>query len=526
MKILTHVVIISCFSTGLLSATELPQIELPEYVISGIERATRIAADRLETGQSTEIIPARFPDLVRPSLMAASAWLPPSRPEFTLTRMADNIKTSVAGGSFGKAGLSINFVRHLSGALLIGDGFIRNHANRIGIGEKWEWRSGGTALIALGKVGVISSRLGFAQNAFDVKVGSDTKTRQWSDFTITVLSNELHTPVGRVAEQIRFDSWQRTGFGDLAGSTYDIHLVHNIPVNTGWLETKVWVAGESIAGDKHQLGLASAQLRYGRRYNSNVHIWLGMLAFAGSSVGGESRGRGVVHLGMDFKPGFDGLFRLFWHPAPVFQPVSHLTNKWKPLHYVSRGAVTEPLGRLSAQYQRDLRKNLDVKLQVNWMSARHVPFPVVDTDQSLIVVTRKLTRYGFGGRMKWSVTPKLSMSIAGERVISSTSGSASGDAAPQQPETRVTFAEELKLFGWDYNLNVEWSDETPINFTGEAKSPDRILMNAAAQKEIVPNSIISIGFENILNVRYWDFPGYDEPPFTVHVMFSHRFEPF
>jgi hypothetical protein len=181
---------------GSAGAVELPPIELPEYIIAGVEQATRITGARIPVGVSARIgVPAESP-VSRPKLLTASVWTPPQQPALLLPLGEGSWRSYLGGSGFGKGEAGIELARARSSVSYGAAMGVLKPPNRSGAGAGLDRGIRGLIYGRVGRAGVLAPEIGFGRSSFTLNQAMGGGKRDWTDAYLGFGFSPLSTGAG------------------------------------------------------------------------------------------------------------------------------------------------------------------------------------------------------------------------------------------------------------------------------------------------------------------------------------------
>ena len=249
IKTVIYAVLIVLSSIFTLHAADLPEIELPEYIISGIEKATRVRGDRLPTSITSAIV---SPDAIspsRPELTALSIRSLPSKPSTDRRLKPGYWNAGISGGGFRMFGVNGCLVYAMPKVTRMGTVRLIHSPHRINIGETYGWRVRyGETHTFKGDVS-ICPRVTYDFNEFNLLDSLDNHRARRGDLKVDLFLSPWSTPVGAFTGYANWDGWRYSSLSDLSGFTSVFNLKHNLSLATGKLESDVFFGLENVKED-------------------------------------------------------------------------------------------------------------------------------------------------------------------------------------------------------------------------------------------------------------------------------------
>ncbi len=495
---------------------ELPQIELPEYIIAGIERAARLEGRRLATEATADIAVPDLRAAERPGLAAGRIWMPPSRPSLQFEPGRGCWRARLTGGGFQLFGAGVEMSGRRGEVSLAGRGRFEHSPQRTEAGSGWQVGMDVTAARRAWGQMALAPHAGFSRTTFKLNTDSSEEDRSWSDLRLGLNAAPIYTPLGRLSSRLAYGWWDMSEGGELDGSLVEFGLEQSAGVRDGTVEAALSLASGPVSDGEGDLGLAGFKAAYTCRPVPEINLRAGGYIYIGRSAEDHRREGGGLHFGIEHLPSFGGVATLAWRPQAELVFLRSLMKYWPMVQTSARGRIVEDVARLSLGYRRQLADRLNGRLDFGWRESRHVPFPVPDS-ATVRIESRRLRTLRTSAELEFTFGTGTTVALYASTERARTDGNGSGDRAPQRPPATVGMKGGINLVGCRFESDLVWTSETPIDFDGNTERPARVVWNISSSRNVRRGLVLTAGMDNLLDEHYYDIPGYDAPPMTFYL---------
>lgn len=524
----------SVLVAGLASAEELPVIQLPEYIISGVEKATQPGGDRIATQASARIQIVSDGDTARPAFPAATVWTPPCGPALRNSPGPGGWSAEVGAGGFGlgEAAVSAAWRRDLW-TLRAGGDLVspprRAEAGTVVKAETWV-----DAVSRLGVNGLISSTMSLNRQEFRLHEGSAFRNRSLTDAEFSLATTPQPVGWGDLAGLFDFNHWKLNELRDITGSVPTLQLVH-AAAGRGRVESKLFAGGELTSVEPAKLRLVSLNIRYRYPVGAKSVLWGGTLLFHGSDTDRSRRRGAYPEVGWQWrwKPSAETWVQ--YAPQTVMITGLEHLKTYPMVEDTLLGAVREDIGAAVAGARYYFHRGY-AEVKVERHNFRHQPFVVPDSawpadgTARLRQVNRRTRIWAIDASAGYALADGSGIGafVTWQRAQTSNQDDPSapeplrGDRAPGMPEWQAGVKTAVTKWKFLAESDLLWTDRTPIDFNGDPARggrmrPARIVWNVSLGRSIHGGWSVRGRVDNLLNQRYYDFPAYEEPLSTVSV---------
>ncbi|HHE46223.1 MAG TPA: hypothetical protein ENL08_00795, partial [Bacteroidetes bacterium] len=413
--------------TASAGAADLPRIKLPDYIISGIEEATKVQGDRLPTSISSVVSSPEATKSVRPELTAQSVWTSQSKPEIINHLKRGYYRSTVYGGGFGAYGLDGGLVYAKPKVTRMGGAALNRSPHRITTGKASNRRIQYDEVHRFKGCVSIYPRAIYNLDRFQLLDSLDDHSAQRSDLTFDFFLNPWATSAGGFNGYISCYGWRYSSLEDLSGFSSRSDLRHNIRAGNGRLESELFFALENIHDDSDNLQLINLTSSYLFQPHQNLLVEGGGSFYAGKSVSGDQRGGVFPHLEAKVRLPVEGTLSLTYKPTVRFNDTRSILKEWRVLDAKARGTIAEEYNNLSLFYDRFITDDLEVKIGGFMTRSRHELFAVPDTSGEWFPVSRRLSSAGIRLTFDYNIDHLIHLQLHCRYANPRTSGAGPGD---------------------------------------------------------------------------------------------------
>ncbi len=494
---------------------ELPEIELPEYVITGIERATRIRGHRMERSISpNSIILPQDRDSNRPALSAFQLWEPPIRPDLTLGLGRGSWSVGLTGGGFGLLNVNGNFVRDLENIIVSGHGWYDNFPHRIEPGNVSTKGIEVKSSVKFINNSSLTANIGMEGREIDLISNGDTYARKTSLSTFSVSTSSIPLGFGQMSLYGSVGLYNVSDDENINSTEGIFKVQHSKSLLRGWLESNLSIHGESWDSVK----LFKLNTKYHYQLPSDWFIMVGGGVYTGNAIDNQSRSGGGLNLGLRHPSLFGGRFEVQWETDADFVSMNSLNDTWSVVVPIS--SISESKS-ISVKYHSKITEHIDLKLSLHRLDQLHTQFPVLNGDKWLLE-PRHLEMLKSIGEVVYqfnsNFTSSLSISSENGKSIGNSEGNEIVQVSPVKFGNNTIFS----WSNWMFSNDLQWQSAAPIDFQGTDKRPSRIVDNVTVKRTFSNGFDLKFGINNLFDSSYYDFPGYDQAPLTIHLSLSYK----
>ena len=504
-------------------AEELPRIELPAYIISGVEKATTLSGTRLPTTVESSLSIPGSVNSTRPKLTSIPVWQPPSKPSIIVKPAPGYLRASIRGGAFRLFGLNGCLIHAEQGVTQRGTIAYLQTPHRIAAGFQSGWRVQFDEVRYLGENITIQPRINFTHREYTLLANSSDYKSIRSDLALNLFVQSFQTGIGSFDGRLFLSGMNYSSEQDLRGFHGQLDGLHCMALGGGFLESGIFYSSESIDEDNDRLQLARLSVKYRMQPRERIVVSFGGSTYLGNDINGVSVQGARPHLEIESGLPFDGTVSLKYNPLSRLTSSKEVLFRSPVLDSEARGYISEEIDRLSLDYNYNIASSLvtDVGFSVGGFltDARHIIFAVPDSAGKWYPSARRLSSRGLELDCYYNDVFGVLIDLYMKYEKAQTDGLETGDQAPLIPKTSVTVSTAFPMSLFTLRNDLEWSGESPVDFEGELHRPDRFIWNASVDREFNRGIGMEVGVENMLNVEYYDYPRYDMPPLTVYIGF-------
>lgn len=496
---------------------ELPQIELPEYVITGVEKATRISGDKLPVTSMPQLItPRQMRATGRPDLIPSGIVHTPTRPDISAILSDGRFNASITGGQYELEAVSVDFAKVLNDWTINAKSGFAHYPKRSGhtTYPTFSAEISGTSYIA--ERSLVTTQLSFIKDIFHLVGPFYQEYCSTSDFQLSSTLAPISFGKGRFAAFISYDRLKIEPYYRRDSDLFALNLNFDTKLGSGWFESRFsgWydryddVSLITIAGEYNQSIWYGWMMRFG-----------GTLASTKNSPSGNFT-NGYFTVSLERPSLFGGRVRLLRDAGVDMISMKSLMNRWYMVEPVSM--VSEMVSRIALYYDREFTDRLRGAFSVENRVKRHEPFPLFSNSREWVIEPRRLESLLTAVKIDYEIDRSLSASMYAINDQAVSYGRSTGERDLQRPEWQ--FGSQLR-YRWR-NWTIENELELPYSglnrYQGTDKKPDRLIDNFSVSRSFSEKVDFKIGIDNLFNSRYYDIPGYDEDLFTLYLKFSYK----
>jgi len=512
---------------GSAGAVELPPIELPEYIIAGVEQATRITGARIPVGVSARIgVPAESP-VSRPKLLTASVWTPPQQPALLLPLGEGSWRSYLGGGGFGKGEAGIELARARSSVSYGAAMGVLKPPNRSGAGAGLDRGIRGLIYGRVGRAGVLAPEIGFGRSSFTLNQAMGGGKRDWTDAYLGFGFSPLSTGAGLLTAGSCLDRWSLSGTGKIVAMRYQLDARHSLPLGSGCLESSVDAVAEPTEQGDDKLGLLQVVTMYRLRHHS-INYLAGFRLYTGAAAVGTPRRGATPVLGLEWRLAGESTVSLVGDPEPNLLSLRSLFRSAPMISDSSRGSILEETGHLRMGFTTLLSRRIRINLNLSHRSVRHYPFAVPTSVGDWEIEYRRLNLTGAEVQVDYAFDGGAGIGLnanvrkAETKPPDGLAITSLGDRAPQFSFASSALEGSVPAGRWMLASELQWESRAPVDFAGDWERPSRVVWNASVNRRLGSGWEFILGMNNILNSSYYDYPGFDQPPFTVSLKLEYH----
>jgi len=495
----------------------LPEIELPEYIISGVERATNLGGVRLPSEAKATVETPEPQPAGRPALLMGAAWTPPLRPNLTTEPGKGRWNAGLSAGSFRHVGVNAGAAADVAQAPFGVDIAYDRPPRRIKAGQVQEATVAGAAALNLGKSVWLSPDLGFGWDEYQLAAGSVKDWRRQGNFRFGASITPINTEFGGLTGGVYVDRWALTD--EVQGAYLKGEVSHFTSMKGGWLETILGYTAEPTSGTGSDLRLLKLGTQYRYRLAANLLGWGGVKLYSGASAEGDRAHGVMVNAGVEYRTPKDAVISLQFCPDAEILPLRNWTREFPTLPTNYRGYL------VSDQYR--IRLRVRMAEDTPWSTGftletfnRDWSIPHGSRQVNIVVIRTGWKLPGLGDESAvqvWAmgVSDENGITAFGYPTLWCSSFVGSADETPYLPPWSLGLMGRFDIGATTINSDITWQEGTPDSFIEDYEPPSRLVWNASLKRDLGGSWEAGLELDNILNRRYYDIPRYDKPPLAV-----------
>lgn len=543
----------------------LPPIQMPEYVISGVEKATLTTGDRIPSRISAvESIP-EMASQPRPEFGIPAGMTGPESPVVLRPFARGGLRAKATLGLPTSGSLDGLFVRESfpDGNYLRLDGefgpfrsfrTLDHEISPVGDVQRWELTGGLTREI--GAETTIQPEADFRTRTlnrlFYQAADYNTRTRRLSDLSLSLAMTPVRTGYGVLTGRFQFAYSSLSGDGSRNASYDQLRLGWQRYVGSGILEASLDGQAEAVSGDAQGHTFYALSSSYQWMVRSDVLLKIGLIGYGGhtsqwdstttadwsktsftlfTNTGwGEDRFGAAPSIKVMWQPGWGGIAEAGYAPQASFFAYRDVLDTWGVVDTLSRGTTIQEKSHYHLGYSRRIVEGVRGRVRVEYSESLHYPYLLAlgsSAESPLNVVTRGRTSLS----AELLITADLPAGIGAEASIrlnrERTSGQLPGDNATFTPSRE--FALDLTIpVGEHYLLAEQFNRQSGVSSAFEANSEYRSanwLSSSVVWTGLRPWTV-SVGIDNLLETYRIDAHGYTDSPRVFWCRAEWRGDPF
>lgn len=519
---------------------ELPPIQMPEYVIEGIERAVQIKAEKISSAVEAESSQPGEVARPRPDLGFEFSDQPPSRPGLFAPFGQGYLKVKAGLGMFSQAELGLDYAKRTAEIEFVINGDGESMPRRTAVGARFRASTDGGLARHIGESqssekGLFSPRLTLATKAyrryryFDELQSIDLDNLNLS-LTIAPAPARLGTFVGRAA----FQPWN---YADMSFTQSEMRLNHSLSTALGRIESNFFISGEVGSRDRKALQLTALDFAVYRRYNEDFSYYFGGTAWTGyapqrwtiyilgnAELQETSQPRNGLKpwLGITWRAPFGGALTAAYKPQTA---LNSLRNELEHFPYeiaYRRGSIIEGVSDWTVNFARDINPKLTIDCAFNWRNELHTFCPYYASGVNWLLIDRRTKTAEWKVKAESEPLRNLGLSIWGIARTVKTSGLATGSRSPLTPKLSAGLESTVLWHRWTLFNSIVWEDKAALKFDGDATIPSRLVWDSALRMNINPSLDAGLEILNLLDRHNYTYPRFDDVPLTVTLSAQYR----
>jgi len=485
---------------------ELPTIELPEFVISGVERATLIRGNRLAMADNLPeiIMPGPF-NRIRPDITSPSIDIVPMRPK--IIPVTNDLYYCIAayGGGFGSFGAQFGLGWRWGKNILSTEGLYDRPPRRTAAGDK-QRMSGSVSINRHIKRESILDLIAKVEDRTYLLNENTDQERSWQDFSLNTSITPIHSSIGQFSGRLYVNRWFLNGNDFLIS---DVNIAHYIRHSKGHFETIMnWTSEKTYPN--RDVSLLSGKIEYYRPASSIDWIKVGLNLYIGNPPLTNKLTGVRPHISVTYRPVPDGTAYLKFSPEPHFVSSRSLIDRFPMVCSDLRTIVIEDDIRLIMGYDHYLTDRLLFKVSAQYVNSDYLFLSSRDREPFMYqILVRDFysvsARFSAGYEFYPDANVEVFTSIERADVDNF-------DKALMITPQSAGIKGNITLNRWWLSGDISWFDLTPVPYKNR---PAHFESNISIGYRIRQNLKLSLEGYNLLNERYFILPGYDVVPLTV-----------
>ena len=520
-------VILVTFPSISASTDELPSIDLPDFVISGVEQATLIRGDRLILNVlNPEITTPGLIISLRPSMASHSVNIVPSRPEVIVDPNRDFGYADLYAGNFYGAGVRFGLGTSWDRYIITGSGWYNYPPRLFNIGENV---NGGGSIginVKIPRDVILHFDSEFSRSSFYLPGGYDLDAgvdNDWQDFRLEGSSTPLTTEIGSFSGWYKFHHWLlngefSSGIDDLSANQNSFSLIHEIPAFNGRIETSVNGLFEPLDLDSKNLSLITGKVNFGwwKPKAALLRIGFGFNVYSGSSGGSDKVNGFQPNFKAIWSPTIGGLVFLKWNPNVFGHSLRSTMQQLPMLTDVSRGSIAVDKARVEFGYELRILNSTDIRFKTIYNNTENYPLlkPVQDISTGGIEYAElKSISFRVDAKYELSTLGEIDFFATYERTNVQSDFFSDGDTKMQPFIVGIIGNGYWQK--WQLSTDLSWHDATTTVYDPTIKVAPHYSWDLGVGYNFRENARLSIVCLNLLNNDYEILGRHRVAPFTM-----------
>jgi len=507
-------------------AADLPVIEMPQYIITGIEQATALTGKKIPPENSAKfVVPEVTPDL-RPLIPLNIVVTPDERLGLLRPVGGGFTEAQALVGSFGKVlanGLTAS--ESLTTGYKVETGFER-FPMRTESGPELEWRAAGNSIHWLGSETTFSPKLFTIYRSFQRRVPTGSVQNSLLEIGLKAGSSPISLFDGSLAWLFQVDLQSLDDRRELSASHDLLQFDYSRNFKDGWLDLRAKLEIEAVSHDRASHSLYLIESIYSAQFDHRLLWRAGLVAYTGGSIATpvqvspgvrESRSGAGILAGLTYKMSPVTTIDVDVAPRPRFESFGEVFAGQMVLDSTARGVTVEKPVAITARLRNRINQQTQISANVSYSSDRHRPFLTTLHSGDWSIVTRKASI--ISGQIEVEVEPTERLGVrlyTGVTTVSS-EGFDPGSNAPFITPFNIGGDLLWSVGRFMVENEINWEKGTEIDFNSDSHAPDRLNWDATVHLPIKAGLNAKAGILNVLNRRHWRIPGYDEAPLTLFI---------
>ena len=380
------VVIILTLTASAAPRDNLPEIDLPDFVISGVEQATLVRGDRLSyNALSPEIT---TPDILissRPEMSTHSVNIVQSRPEVAINpdrsyKYADVYAGNIFGGGT-KFGLGTSWKQ----TIVSGSGWYNSPPRLFEFGESSNIGAhiGVNIKFFSNVILNLSSKYSSTQFHLPEPLLLGGPDNDWRDIILSGNLTPLLTTLGSFSGRYKFNHWSLNQFddndgNDLSANQSAFSLTHEIYAFKGQFETTFDGLFEPLEQNSKNLTLLKGKISFGwwEPNDSRLRIGFGLNVYSGNSTDTDEVSGVQPQLKVMWNTIFDGLVFLRWNPNAYGHSLRTIMNDFPMLSNYEGSSIAVDKAKVEVGYEMRIFNSTNIGFQTTYSNTEN--YPIID----------------------------------------------------------------------------------------------------------------------------------------------------
>jgi len=500
-------------------------LQLPDYVISGVEKATAVVGTRVTT---TVSMGARLPEessSVRPRFALDGAVMPPEMPGVLSPLGKGYLKASLlvgmrnwVEGDVGVAGQTLpsaylgNLSLYSPRQRLFIDPYNLRATRNVGFTSGYD--ASGSYARDVSKEGIFLGTIELENLRFKrIDVSQIPAEPQVSKFSISAQTTAITLNRGELAGKFDYGFVSLKGGISQAGSSDQLCIVYTRTVGAYSFENKAVLNSEAVGEDSQSHNLLAVKTKAYRRLGENVNFMLGLNGYVGKaaisefsltspwiSTSVESTAGIQPLVALDWLVPFGGVARIAYEPEVEYIPYSSVLISNPMLVTWARGATVESIYRFLFGYcvaiSNTARFGVDIETRADhskpyltqymtdgWMFTSRRSEATITSIHGDFDLPRRM---GLGTKVRFTDERTVDDGVTGDAPY----------VSPVEVGAEFTMPMGEK---WTLAQDLTFKSKAPTHFDGNQKTKNSTIWNASLRWKARPSITADFGIHNLLD---------------------------
>lgn len=514
----------------------LPAIELPDYVISGVERAAKISGERIKvTLTPPDVILGKPISPERPHLESRASDLLPGRPVFTSPKGGDYWGIETHAGNFAAFGIGGEWDSHYSDLGYAFRGHFENSPRLLHPGQKNTWGAQANSVYARFGETLLSFSGSIGGRSYELQPLPQQSDRTWNNYGFSAGMTPIYTRLGKYIILYDFQSWRFIGlwsFGDVVGYRSRLSGNYSIPISNNLLNFKFNWDTQEVNMWALSSSLLENEAAYSLLLKPYLFLKFGFISYWSSLNSYSSNGIGPT-FSLEWKPSqISGVFNVQYSSEVDLITLKSLIERYPEIYetgYLCHNCVENSIIHKSSifktSYRRDISNHYSFGIEYRYQRERKPP--VLVPMGYINPITDKYPVFGFqlvsqktnsvNAHLTYFVKSNLRVKLFGQYSNAKVDYGGKTYDSPMILPMILGSSAIYRLHQWSLGGYLSWYQKSEYAVSYDEQRPAFIQSNLLVGYQLKPDITLSMNLSNLFNSRHSEtsLPGYDAVPFSV-----------